>query len=446
LGFLILKEVRRVLERYSRKELREIWSDDKRYSLWWKVEEAVLEARAKLGEIPNEVLKKIKERARFKVEEIKEIEKINNHEMIAFLTNVAQYVGEGSEYIHQGLTSSDVMDTAFSLQVLEALNYIEEDLLKLLNELAKKAIQYKDLPMMGRTHGMHAEPITLGFKFLGWWSELKRNLERLRKAKENIRYGKFSGVVGTLSHLSPEVEELACKILGLEPEPVATQVIPRDRHAEVIYVLGMIASACERIALEIRHLQRTEVGELEEPFREKQKGSSAMPHKRNPILSERICGLSRVIRSYMNSAFENIPLWHERDISHSSVERVIFPDATTLTDYILNLTYEIVKDIKVNEENIQRNMNINYRIFYSQNLLLALTQKGVLRDIAYSWIQEDSFKAINEKRDFLEVVLEDNRVTEKLSKEEIESCFSPQVFLKNIDFIFQRSGVKEELK
>jgi adenylosuccinate lyase len=338
------------------------------------------------------------------------------------------------------------MDTAFSLQILEALNYIEEDLLKLLNELAKKAIQYKDLPMMGRTHGMHAEPITLGFKFLGWWSELKRNLERLRKAKENIRYGKFSGVVGTLSHLPPEVEELACKILGLEPEPVATQVIPRDRHAEVIYVLGMIASACERIALEVRHLQRTEVGELEEPFREKQKGSSAMPHKRNPILSERICGLSRVIRSYMNSAFENIPLWHERDISHSSVERVIFPDATTLTDYILNLTYEIVKDIKVNEENIQRNMNINYRIFYSQNLLLALTQKGVLRDIAYSWIQEDSFKAINEKRDFLEVVLEDNRVTEKLSKEEIESCFSPQVFLKNIDFIFQRSGVKEELK
>lgn len=435
-----------MLERYSRKELREIWSDEKRYSLWWKVEEAVLEARAKLGEIPNEVFEKIKERARFKVEEIKEIEKINNHEMIAFLTNVAQYVGEGSEYIHQGLTSSDVMDTAFSLQILEALNYIEEDLLKLLNELAKKAIQYKDLPMMGRTHGMHAEPITLGFKFLGWWSELKRNLERLRKAKENIRYGKFSGVVGTLSHLPPEVEELACKILGLEPEPVATQVIPRDRHAEVIYVLGMIASACERIALEIRHLQRTEVGELEEPFREKQKGSSAMPHKRNPILSERICGLSRVIRSYMNSAFENIPLWHERDISHSSVERVIFPDATTLTDYILNLTYEIVKDIKVNEENIQRNMNINYRIFYSQNLLLALTQKGVLRDIAYSWIQEDSFKAINEKRDFLEVVLEDNRVTEKLSKEEIESCFSPQVFLKNIDFIFQRSGVKEELK
>ncbi|ACI20068.1 adenylosuccinate lyase [Dictyoglomus thermophilum] len=430
-----------MLLRYSRKELRDLWSDEHRYALWWKVEEAVLEARARLGEIPFEVLKNIKERVRFSVEEIREIEKENNHEMIAFLTNVAQYVGEGSEYIHQGLTSSDVMDTAFSLQIIEALNFIEDDLIKLMEEVKKKAIKYKDLPMMGRTHGMHAEPITLGFKFLGWWAELKRDLERLKKAKENISFGKFSGVVGTLAHLSPKVEEEACKILGLRPEPVATQVIPRDRHAEVIYALSMIASTCERMALEIRHLQRTEVGELEEPFREKQKGSSAMPHKRNPVLSERICGLSRVIRGYISSALENIPLWHERDISHSSVERVIFPDATSLTDYILNLLIGIVRDLRVNEERIRENMMMNYRIYYSQNVLLALTEKGVLRDVAYVWIQEDAFKAMEQKRDFMEIVLEDSRIREYLSREEIERCFSPEIFLKNIDVIFERSGI-----
>lgn len=432
-----------MLERYSRKELRDVWSDEKRYSLWWKVEEAVLEARAKHGEIPLDILKKIKEKAKFKVEEIKELEKINNHEMIAFLTNVAQYVGEGSEYIHQGLTSSDVMDTAFSLQIIEALKYIEEDIMILMDEIKKKAIQYKYLPMMGRTHGMHAEPITLGFKFLGWWMELKRNLDRLQKAKEIISYGKFSGVVGTLAHLSSIIEEDACRILGLKVEPVATQVIPRDRHAEVIYVLAMIASTCERIALEIRHLQRTEVGELEEPFREKQKGSSAMPHKRNPILSERICGLSRVIRGYIISALENIPLWHERDISHSSVERVIFPDATTLTDYILNLLIGIIRDLKVNEEKIKENMMLNHRIYYSQNLLLALTEKGILRDIAYSWIQEDAFKALEEKKDFMAVVVDDERIRKYLSIEEIERCFTPEVFLKNIDIIFKRSGIYE---
>lgn len=432
-----------MLERYSRKELREVWSDEKRYSLWWKVEEAVLEARAKYGEIPLNIFQRIRERAKFKVEEIKELEKINNHEMIAFLTNVAQYVGEGSEYIHQGLTSSDVMDTAFSLQIIEALNYIEEDIKTLMNEVKNKALQYKYLPIMGRTHGMHAEPITLGFKFLGWWMELKRDLNRLQRAKDIVSYGKFSGVVGTLAHLSPLIEEEACKILGLKVEPVATQVIPRDRHAEVIYALAMIASACERIALEIRHLQRTEVNELEEPFREKQKGSSAMPHKRNPVLSERICGLSRVIRGYITSALENIPLWHERDISHSSVERIIFPDATILTDYILNLLIGIIKDLKVNEEKIRENMMLNYRIYYSQNLLLALTEKGILRDTAYSWIQEDAFKAIGEKKDFMNIVMDDERIKRYLSIEEIENCFSPEVFLKNIDVIFERSGIYE---
>lgn len=432
-----------MLERYSRKELREVWSDEKRYSLWWKVEEAVLEARAKYGEIPLNIFQRIRERAKFKVEEIKELEKINNHEMIAFLTNVAQYVGEGSEYIHQGLTSSDVMDTAFSLQIIEALNYIEEDIKTLMNEVKNKALQYKYLPIMGRTHGMHAEPITLGFKFLGWWMELKRDLNRLQRAKDIVSYGKFSGVVGTLAHLSPLIEEEACKILGLKVEPVATQVIPRDRHAEVIYALAMIASACERIALEIRHLQRTEVNELEEPFREKQKGSSAMPHKRNPVLSERICGLSRVIRGYITSALENIPLWHERDISHSSVERIIFPDATILTDYILNLLIGIIKDLKVNEEKIRENMMLNYRIYYSQNLLLALTEKGILRDTAYSWIQEDAFKAIEEKKDFMNIVMDDERIKRYLSIEEIENCFSPEVFLKNIDVIFERSGIYE---
>lgn len=430
-----------MLDRYCRRELKEIWSDENRYNLWLKVELAFLKARSFYGEIPWEIVDEIEKKARFSIEEIRRIEKETNHEMIAFLSNISQNIEKGSEYIHQGLTSSDIMDTAFSLQILSALSYIEQDLLILLENLREKALEYKYLPMMGRTHGMHAEPITLGFKFLGWWSEMRRNLERFQKAKENIKFGKFSGVVGTLAHIDPRVEEKACEILGLNPEPVATQIIPRDRHAEVMYSLSIIATSLERIAQEIRHLQRTEVGELEEPFREKQKGSSAMPHKRNPILSERICGLARVIRGYLITALENIPLWHERDISHSSAERVIFPDATSLLDYLLNILADIIKNLRINKEKILNNLEINRGIFYSQNLLIALTEKGVLRDIAYSWIQEDSFKSINENISFKEVVLKDERVKEKLSQEEIEGCFSLEFFLKNIDKIYERSGV-----
>jgi len=431
-----------LLDRYCRKEFRLIWSDENRYKLWLDVEMAFLKARAYYGEISEDLVKEIESRAKFNVDEIKEIEKENNHEMIAFLTNVASYVGKGSEYIHQGLTSSDVMDTAFSLQVLSALNYIESDLNTLIDVVKEKAIKYKYLPMIGRTHGMHAEPITLGFKFLGWYSELLRDLERLKKAKENIRYGKFSGAVGTLAHTRPEIEEKACEILGLRPEPVATQIVPRDRHAEVIFSLAMIASTLERFAQEIRHLQRTEVAELEEPFREKQKGSSAMPHKRNPILSERICGLARVIRGYLITSLENISLWHERDISHSSAERIIFPDATSLVDYILNLMINILKDLKVNEENIKRNLEISQGIFYSSNLLIALTEKGMLRDTAYSIIQEDSFEALQEKRSLKDVVMNDSRINEVLTKEEIERCFSLDNYFKNIDKIYERIGVK----
>ncbi|MCS7202494.1 MAG: adenylosuccinate lyase [Dictyoglomus sp.] len=427
-----------MLDRYCRKELKEIWSDENRYSLWLKVELAFLKARAFYGEIPTEIVEDIEKKAKFSVEEIREIEKETNHEVIAFLSNVSQYVGKGSEYIHQGLTSSDIMDTAFSLQILSSLSYIEQDILILLDILKEKALEYKDLPMIGRTHGMHAEPITLGFKFLGWWSELERDLERLKRARENIRFGKFSGVVGTLAHIEPKVEVKACEILGLKPEPVATQVIPRDRHAEVMYSLAMLATTLERIAQEIRHLQRTEVGELEEPFREKQKGSSAMPHKRNPILSERICGLARVIRGYLITALENIPLWHERDISHSSAERVIFPDATSLLDYLLNLMINIIKDLKINKEKIWKNLEMNQGVFYSQNLLIALTEKGIPRDIAYSWIQEDSFRSMNDNISFKEVVLKDERIINKLSKEEIEKCFSLDIFLKNIDIIYNR--------
>ncbi len=430
-----------MLDRYCRRELKEVWSDENRYNLWLKVELAFLKARSFYGEIPWEIVDEIEKKARFSIEEIRRIEKETNHEMIAFLSNISQNIGKGSEHIHQGLTSSDIMDTAFSLQILSALNYIEQDLLILLEILREKTLEYKYLPMMGRTHGMHAEPITLGFKFLGWWSELRRNLERFQKAKENIKFGKFSGVVGTLAHIDPRVEEKACEILGLNPEPVATQIIPRDRHAEVMYSLSIIATSLERIAQEIRHLQRTEVGELEEPFREKQKGSSAMPHKRNPILSERICGLARVIRSYLITALENIPLWHERDISHSSAERVIFPDATSLLDYLLNILADIIKNLKINKEKILNNLEINQGIFYSQNLLIALTEKGVLRDTAYSWIQEDSFKSINENISFKEVVLKDERVKEKLSQEEIEGCFSLEFFLKNIDKIYERAGI-----
>ncbi|MEN2984988.1 MAG: adenylosuccinate lyase [Dictyoglomaceae bacterium] len=427
-----------MLDRYCRKELKEIWSDENRYSLWLKVELAFLKARAFYGEIPIEIVEDIEKKAKFSVKEIREIEKETNHEVIAFLSNVSQYVGKGSEYIHQGLTSSDIMDTAFSLQILSSLSYIEQDILILLDILKEKALEYKDLPMIGRTHGMHAEPITLGFKFLGWWSELERDLERLKRARENIRFGKFSGVVGTLAHIEPKVEVKACEILGLKPEPVATQVIPRDRHAEVMYSLAMLATTLERIAQEIRHLQRTEVGELEEPFREKQKGSSAMPHKRNPILSERICGLARVIRGYLITALENIPLWHERDISHSSAERVIFPDATSLLDYLLNLMISIIKDLKINKEKIWKNLEMNQGVFYSQNLLIALTEKGIPRDIAYSWIQEDSFRSMNDNISFKEVVLKDERIINKLSKEEIEKCFSLDSFLKNIDIIYNR--------
>jgi adenylosuccinate lyase len=430
-----------MLDRYCRKELKEIWSDENRYNLWLKVELAFLEARAFYKEIPEEIVNEIKNKAKFSLNEIKEIEKETNHEMIAFLNNISSYVGKGSEYIHQGLTSSDIMDTAFSLQILSSIKYIEEDVLKLLDVIKEKAIEYRNLPMIGRTHGMHAEPITLGLKFLSWWLELKRDLERLEKAKENIKFGKFSGVVGTLAHINPEIEKKACEILGLKPEPIATQVIPRDRHAEVIFSFAILATSLERIAQEIRHLQRTEIGEIEEPFKERQKGSSAMPHKRNPILSERICGLARVIRSYLQVALENIPLWHERDISHSSTERIIFPDATSLLDYILNLSIYVIKNLKVNKDKILKNLEITQGVFYSQNLLILLTEKGIQRDIAYSWIQEDSFKALNDHVNFKEVILEDKRITEILEKEEIERCFSLDTFLKNIDKIYERVGI-----
>ncbi len=432
-----------MIERYTLPEMGAIWTEENKYRKWLDVELAVCEALAESGEIPKEALLRIKKKAGFSVERIEEVEKVAKHDVIAFLTAVAEKVGEDSCYIHLGLTSYDIVDTALSLLIKEALEKIKKDLTALKSILKAEAVRHKKAVMIGRTHGIHAEPITFGVKLLVWHEEIKRHLSRIERAAEVISYGRISGSVGTYTHVEPKIELIALKKLGLKPAPVSTQVLQRDRHAEVLSALAILASSLDKIAVEIRHLQRTEVMEVEEPFTKGQKGSSSMPHKKNPVRAERISGLARLVRANFQVALENIPLWHERDISHSSAERIIFPDSFILTDFILAETADIIKNWKVDVRRMEDNIKLTRGLIFSQAVLLALTKKRMLREKAYQLVQKNSVKAWEEDLDFKNLVLTDKEIREALSQKEIKACFSLEPYLKKIDHIFKKVLVDE---
>jgi adenylosuccinate lyase len=427
-----------MIERYSRPEMAEIWGAENRYRKWLEIEIYACEAHAEMGTIPRDAVERIKAKANFDVSRIDEIEKVVKHDVIAFLTSVADYIGEDSGYLHLGLTSSDVLDTSFAMLLNEASGLIIEDIKKLLDAIKKRAFEHKDTPMIGRSHGIHAEPVTFGIKMALWYDEMRRNLRRMESARETISYGKISGAVGTFANIDPRVEEYVCSKAGLKPAPCSTQVVQRDRHAEFFSTLAIIASSIEKFAVEIRHLQRTEVLEAEEFFSKGQKGSSAMPHKRNPVLSENLTGLARLIRGYSVSALENIPLWHERDISHSSVERVIGPDATILMDFMLNRCAGLIENLVVYPENMMRNLNLMKGLVFSQRVLLSLAGKGVSREKAYAMVQRNAMKVWEQGKDFQEELVADSDVREYLSAEEIREAFDLNYHLKHVDTIFKR--------
>jgi adenylosuccinate lyase len=418
-----------------------IWSEEEKFSNWLKIEILACEAEERLGKIPPDALRKIKEKAQFNLERIKEIENKVKHDVIAFLTNVAEYVGPEARYIHMGLTSSDILDMGLALQMRKAANIIIQDIEELNSVLRERAREHKDTIMMGRTHGVHAEPITLGLKFALWYEEMRRNLERMKLAREEISCGKISGAVGTYAHLDPWVEEYVCQRLGLTPCKISSQIIQRDRHAYYLSVLAIIASSLNKFALEIRGLQRTEIREVEEGFFRGQKGSSAMPHKRNPIVCERICGLSRLVRSNVQAGLENIPLWGERDISHSSVERVIIPDSTILIDYTLSKFTHILKNLLVYPENMKKNLQRTGGLWNSQRLLLELVKKGLSRERAYEIVQRNAMKCWEEEGEFRKLVEEDPEIRKYLKKGELKALFDLQYYLRNIDGIFKKVGI-----
>jgi len=427
-----------MIKRYTLPEMGTIWSEKNKYQKWLDVELAVCEAWKERGEIPADALERIKKKATFSVEKIEEIEKVVKHDVIAFLTSIAEHVGDDSCYVHLGLTSYDVVDTAFSLLIKESLKKIKKDLLSLKEIVKKEALLHKKTIMMGRTHGVHAEPITFGVKLLVWYEEINRHLRRIDQAIEVISYGRISGAVGTYIHIDPQIETYALDKLGLKSAKISTQILQRDRHAEVISTLALLASSLEKFAVEIRHLQRTEVLEVEEPFTKGQKGSSAMPHKKNPVRSERISGLARLARANLQVALENIPLWHERDISHSSAERVIFPDTFILTDFILTEITDIIKNWKTFPENMRKNIDLTQGLIFSQKVMLSLAKKGLSREAAYSIVQKNSLKAWSENLDFKKLVKDDPEINKVLSPKEIEGCFSLALYLAKIDYIFEK--------
>jgi len=427
-----------MIARYTRPEMGMLWDLENKYQKWLDVEIAVCEAWAELGEIPRDALKAIRQKAGFDIRRIDEIEKVVKHDVIAFLTSVAQSLGPESRFIHKGLTSSDILDTALALLMREAADIIMKDIRGLMEVIKKQAFKYKDIPMIGRSHGVHAEPMTFGLKFALWYSDMKRNLTRMKKAREAISIGKLSGAVGTFSNIPPVVEEKVCKKLGLKPEPVATQIVQRDRHAEYLTTLALIAASVEKIAVEIRHLQRSEVLEAEEPFMAGQKGSSAMPHKRNPIGCENLSGLARVVRSNAMAALENISLWHERDISHSSVERVIIPDSSILVDYMLDRLRGILDRLRVYPKKMKENMAGSYGLYNSQRVMLALIDKGISREYAYDVVQRNAMKSWNTRAQFKRLLLKDKEVRKYLGAREIDTIFDLKYYLKNVDYIFKR--------
>jgi len=430
-----------MISRYSNPEMARLWTAEYRYECWLEVELAAARAMHEKGIIPTADWENISTRADFDATRIDELEAVSRHDVIAFLTNVAEYVGPSSRYIHFGMTSSDVLDTATAMQLKQSGELILSELSRLAEILKLKARQYKRTLCMGRSHGIHAEPTSFGLKFALWFEETKRNIERLNQAISEVSVGQFSGAVGNFAHLSPEIETLACKYLDLTPANVSTQVIQRDRHAFFLSVLAILASTLEKIALEIRHLQRSEVREAEENFAKGQKGSSAMPHKRNPIVSEQLCGLARVLRGNALSAMENNALWHERDISHSSVERIILPDSCILVHYMLGKTCDLMDCLLVYPDNMMKNIELTHGLVFSQALLLQLTNCGLSREKAYALVQSEAMKSIETGTDFLSNVLANAEITSQLAETEIRDIFSYERYLRNVDYIYQRCGI-----
>jgi len=427
-----------MIERYTLPKMGRIWEPSNRFAKWLQVEILVCEAMAKEGMVPPKSLENIKKKADFSIDRIKEIEEEVKHDVIAFLTNVEEHVGPDARFIHMGLTSSDILDTALAVQLKEAMEIIIEDIRDLLAVLKERAFEHRNTVMIGRSHGIHAEPITFGLKLAVWYMEMKRNLRRLEQALEVISYGKISGAVGTFANIPPQVENYVCHKLGLKPAEISTQIIQRDRHAQYFTALAILAGSIEKIAVELRHLQRTEVGEVEEAFTPGQKGSSAMPHKKNPIGSENLTGLARLVRSYCIAAMEDMPLWHERDISHSSAERVIAPDSTILIDFMLNRLTRMMKNLVVNKDNMARNLETLKGLIYSQQVLLALVAKGCSRQDAYSLTQRISLQAWDTGKGFKELLLRDPDVEKYLDAEAIEEVFSLNYHLKHVEEIFAR--------
>lgn len=431
-----------MIERYTLPEMGELWTETHKLKTWLQVEIAACEAQAELGYIPAEAVAEIKAKANFDPQRVLEIEKEVKHDVIAFLTNVNEYVGDVGRYIHVGMTSSDVLDTALALQLVASLELIMSQLETLIQAVRQKAQEHRNTIMIGRSHGIHAEPITFGFKLAGWLAELLRHRDRLCELQKRIAVGKISGAVGTYANVDPQIEAIACQNLGLEPDTASTQIVSRDRHAEFVQVLALVAASIERFAVEIRNLQRTDVLEVEEFFSKGQKGSSAMPHKRNPIRSERLTGMARIIRGNAIAALENVALWHERDISHSSVERMILPDSCTLLHFMLVETTDLVKNLLVYPENMKRNMNLYGGVVFSQRVMLTLVEKGMLREDAYALVQSCAHTAWNQPNgDFRTLIATDPQVQAHLSEAEIESCFDPQHHLKNLDRIYQRLNI-----
>lgn len=427
-----------MIERYTRPEMGRIWEAENRYAKWLQVEIAACEAMAEENLIPEEALQNIKDKAGFSVERILEIEEETKHDVIAFLTNLAENVGPDSRYIHLGLTSSDILDTSLALLLREAMDLIIRGVEMLINVLRDRAIEHKYTIMIGRSHGVHAEPITFGLKLAVWYSEMLRNLRRLKEAQHVISYGKLSGAVGTFANVPPEVETLTCEKLGLKPAEISTQIIQRDRHAQYFSSLAILAGTLEKIAVEIRHLQRTEVLEAEEAFSKGQKGSSAMPHKKNPIGCENISGLARLVRSNSLAAMEDMALWHERDISHSSVERVIGPDSTILTDFMLHRLTGIVRDLVVHPERMTENLKKTKGLIFSQQVLMKLAEKGIERQKAYVMVQRNAMRVWEDGKEFKELIMKDDEIGEYLSNREIEDIFELDYHLRHVDEIFAR--------
>jgi len=433
-----------MIGRYSRPDAAAIWAEEHKLETWLKVEVLACEAWAELGRIPSDALKAIKENAGFSSQRVAEIEEVTRHDVIAFLTSVGERVGPSSRFIHFGLTSSDMLDTALAVNLCEASDIIIADLEELLKVLKRKAREHKDTVMIGRSHGIHAEPITFGLKMAIWYTETERNLARMLRARATVSYGKISGAVGTFANLDPFVEQYVCAKLGLKPAPVSTQIIQRDRHAEFLTTLAIIASSLDKFATEIRSLQRTEILEAEEFFEKGQKGSSAMPHKRNPIRSENISGLARVIRANAIAALENVPLWHERDISHSSVERVIIPDSCILIDYLLARFTGVVDKLLVYPDNMQRNLEKTRGMLFSERILLELIGKGLTREDAYKLVQRNAMKVWEQGSDFRDSLLSDPDVSSRITEKELDNCFDMEHHLRFVNEIFERAGLNSE--